>query len=100
MGVLFKNRIDESPYKHTGQEIFGTNPCSEQPLPPNGVCNLGSIDLSKFYDKKTKEFNWGLMDIAVRNGVRFLDAVIDVTGFPTPEIEKWAKENRAVGFGR
>ena len=27
-GVLFKNRIDESPYKYTGQEIFSTNPCS------------------------------------------------------------------------
>ena len=27
-GILFKNRIDDSPYKYTGQEIFSTNPCS------------------------------------------------------------------------
>jgi len=27
-GILFKDRIDDSPYKYTGQEIFSTNPCS------------------------------------------------------------------------
>ena len=97
-GILFKNRIDDSPYKYTGQEILGTNPCSEQPLPPNGVCNLGSVDLSKFL-KSNKEINWDLLETAVRYGVRFLDAVIDASEFPTPEIEQWARENRAIGFG-
>ena len=97
-GVLFKDRIDLSPYRYTGQEIFGTNPCSEQPLPPNGVCNLGSLDLSKFLNKNN-EIDWEKLEVATRYGVRFLDAVIDVTGFPTKEIEKWAKENRAIGFG-
>ena len=100
-GMLFKTRIDDSPYKYSGQEIFGTNPCSEQPLPPNGVCNLGSIDLSKFYDKGcVKEINWFNLGYAVRWGVRFLDAVIDKTGFPTKEIEQWALENRAIGLGK
>jgi len=28
MGVLFKDRIDDSPYRYSGQEIFATNPCS------------------------------------------------------------------------
>lgn len=99
-GMLFKTRIDDSPYKYSGQEIFGTNPCSEQPLPPNGVCNLGSIDLSKFYDKNcVKEIDWFNLGYAVRWGVRFLDAVIDKTGFPTKEIEQWAIENRAIGLG-
>jgi ribonucleoside-diphosphate reductase alpha chain len=74
--------------------------CSEQPLPPNGVCNLGSIDLSKFYDKGcAKEINWFNLGYAVRWGVRFLDAVIDKTDFPTKEIEQWALENRAIGLG-
>lgn len=27
-GVLFRDRINDSPYKYTGQEIFSTNPCS------------------------------------------------------------------------
>ena len=99
-GILFKNRIDDSPYKYTGQEIFATNPCSEQPLPPNGVCNLGSIDLSKFYDKdKDKGIDWFKLGYAVRWGTRFLDAVVDKSAFPTQEIEQWAKDNRAIGLG-
>ncbi|GAG22792.1 unnamed protein product, partial [marine sediment metagenome] len=44
--VLFMDKIHESPYTESGQEIFGLNPCGEEPLPPNGSCNLGSLDLS------------------------------------------------------
>lgn len=99
MGVLFKNRIDDSPYKYSGQEIFATNPCSEQPLPPNGVCNLGSIDISKFVKKGSDVIDWKRLEYAVRYGVRFLDAVVDKTSYPTSDIEKWAKENRAIGLG-
>ena len=29
---LFKDRINDSPYKYTGQDIFGTNPCSSGSL--------------------------------------------------------------------
>ena len=97
-GVLFKDRIDDSPYKYTGQEIFGTNPCSEQPLPPNGVCNLGSLDLSKFI-KRNKAFDYDKFEVAVRLATRFLDSVVDVSGFPTADITKWAEENRAIGLG-
>lgn len=97
-GLLFKDRIDDSPYKYTGQEILGTNPCSEQPLPINGQCNLGSLDLSKFINQKG-DINWQQLELAVRTGIKFLDSVVDASGYPTPEIKKWAKENRAVGMG-
>ncbi len=70
----------------------------EQPLPPNGVCNLGSVDLSKFVDKD-KEIEWTKLEIATRYGVRFLDSVVDHTSFPTQDIFQWAMENRAIGFG-
>lgn len=72
----------------------------EQPLPPNGVCNLGSIDLSKFYCKEgNKGIDWLKLQYATRWGVRFLDAVIDKTSFPTKDIEQWATDNRAIGLG-
>jgi len=97
-GLLFKDRIDQSPYTYTGQEILATNPCSEQPLPPNGVCNLGSLDLSKFL-KSNKEFDYDKLELATRLGVNFLDSVIDASDFPTENIHKWALENRAIGLG-
>lgn len=97
-GILFKTRIDDSPYSYTGQEIISCNPCSEQPLPANGSCNLGSLDLSKFLERD-KEIDFEKLEIAIRYGVRFLDDVIDNTLFPTPEIEKWSLANRPVGLG-
>ncbi len=97
-GILFQDRINDSPYKYTGQEIFSTNPCSEQPLPLNGVCNLGSFDLSKFI-KKDKSFDFEKFEIAIRLGVRYLDKIVDKSTYPTSLIFEWAKNNRAIGIG-
>lgn len=72
--------------------------CGEQPLPPNGVCNLGSFDISKFLDEEN-ELDYLLLELAVRLAVRFLDNVITVNDFPTEAIDKWAKENRPIGIG-
>ena len=97
-GILFYDRINDSPYKYAGEELIASNPCSEQPLSSNGSCNLGSIDLSKFLDKNN-EFEWDKFEVAIRYGMRFLDAVIDKGQFPTPEIAEWAQTHRAVGLG-
>jgi len=96
-GILFMDRINDSPYKHTGQEIFCVNVCSELPLPINGICTLGSLDLSKFVS--SQEMNYEKLGIAVKLGIRFLDSTISKSSYPTPSIEKWAQENRSVGLG-
>ncbi|MFA6325402.1 MAG: LAGLIDADG family homing endonuclease, partial [Candidatus Paceibacterota bacterium] len=75
-----------------------TGNCSEQPLPINAACNIGSFDLSKFI-KKNKEFDYEKFEIAVRLSVNFLDAVIDVSDYPTKEIEEWSYHNRPLGNG-
>ena len=97
-GVLFYNRINNSPYKYAGEELVSTNPCAEQPLSSNGSCNLGSLDLSKFVTKD-KEIDWEMLETAVNLSVEFLDSVIDISGYPTWEINEWAKTHRAIGLG-
>jgi ribonucleoside-diphosphate reductase alpha chain len=97
-GLLFSNKINDSPYMHTGQKIMATNPCAEQPLPPNGVCNLGSIDLSKFVDK-SKQTDYEKLKLTTKLGVKFLDWVVDKSSYPTKEIDIWSKNNRAIGIG-
>nr|WP_276318724.1 hypothetical protein [Marinitoga lauensis] len=49
-GMLFLGRHNK--YYALGDEtpVSATNPCAEEPLPPYGSCNLGSIDLSKVND--------------------------------------------------
>jgi len=56
------------------------------------------LDLSKFLNKN-KEIDYEKLELATRFGVQFLDSVIDVSSFPTKDIETWAKENRAIGLG-
>lgn len=72
----------------------------EEPLPPNGCCNLGSLDVSKFWDPSTGLFDWELFERAIRLTVRFLDQVIDVNQYPTHDIKEWAENNRPLGAGR
>ena len=71
----------------------------EQPLPPNGVCNLGSLDLSKFLTKD-KQIDWEKLGLAVRLAVKFLDSVVYKTSYPTKDIEKWSYENAPIGLGK
>jgi len=75
-----------------------TGNCSEQPLPPDGTCNLASLDLSKFLNKKN-EIDYEKLELASRLGVKFLDTVIDKNSFPTKEIEEWSYKNRPIGLG-
>jgi ribonucleoside-diphosphate reductase alpha chain len=97
-GLIFYDSVNDSPYKYSKQEILATNPCGEQGLPFNGVCNLGSLDISKFLNVD-KSINLEKLETAVRLSVRFLDRVITKNQFPTKAIKKWAEENRPVGLG-
>jgi len=100
-GILFYDKMNDSPYKYSGQEILATNPCGEQPLPFNGVCNLGSLDISKFLENEGGRLyeNWSLLETATRLSVRFLDSVASKSVYPTQGITKWASENLPVGLG-
>lgn len=100
-GLLFEDNINKvSPYRFSGQYIKASNPCGEQILPSsNANCNLGSIDVSKFYDEETGDVDWNRLENAIKIAFQFLDNVIDVHDFPTPEFKQWGIDNRPVGLG-
>lgn len=97
-GILFYDSMNNSPYKYAGLKIEATNPCGEQPLPAYGSCNLGSLDISKFLSTD-KTLDLGLLEIATRLGIRFLDSVIDTNTFPTKEIREMSLNCRQLGLG-
>ncbi len=82
-----------------------TNPCGEQPLLPYEACNLGSINLSKFYIAKQCSDNphdcidWTSLKECIDYSVRFLDNVIDASVYPLDKIQEKVLTNRKIGLG-
>ncbi len=72
--------------------------CGEQGLPAFGVCNLGAINLAKFYDEETHDVNWDDLDKTARYSTRFLDNVIDSTPYFFDENKQQQLSERRVGL--
>lgn len=84
------------------EAIRATNPCGEQPLPPNGACLLGSINLvffvvNPFTDKAY--FDWKKFEEVTRIFNRMLDNVVEISGLPIPAQQKELEEKRRHGMG-
>lgn len=101
-GVIFFDHVNKyNPFfEHLGP-IVTTNPCGEVLLYPNEPCNLGSINVWAFVKEKdgAMYYDWEDLKNTIRITTRFLDNVIDVNKWPTPEIEQMALATRKVGLG-
>ncbi len=98
-GLFFIDAANrDNPTSHLGL-YEATNPCGEQPLLPYESCNLGSINLSKFYSKLTMNIDWSELQKAIYLAVRFLDDVIEVNQYPVKELDRMARRTRKIGLG-
>jgi len=96
-GVLFPDSANkDNPLPALGR-LEATNPCGEQWLHDGDVCNLGSINLSKFV--KNGEIAEERLRKVTKIAVRALDNVIDLSDFPVDKVNTNVKNNRRVGLG-
>jgi len=99
-GIIFLDRINkDNPTPNLG-EIESTNPCGEQPLLPYEACNLGSINLDRFYSPTAPDgIDWEALRETIHLSVRFLDNVIDHSRYPLERITEMVYKTRKIGLG-
>lgn len=99
-GIFFiDNANDMTNAKAYGQQVVATNPCGEQPLAPNSVCNLAAVNLAQFANKENKTVDFEALKETVQVGVRMQDNVIDATPYFLEDNRKQALGERRVGLG-
>ncbi|QNU63480.1 LAGLIDADG family homing endonuclease [Vreelandella titanicae] len=81
---------------------FHAHNCGEQPLPPEGACLLGSVNLTKFViDPFGAEprFDWERYRKVVAIFTRMLDNVVEIAGLPLPQQQREIEAKRRHGMG-
>lgn len=97
-GIIFIDNVNRhNPLRNSMGLKKASNPCAEQMLHDYNACNLGSIDVAKFW--VNNHFDEHAFEEAVYWTVRFLDNVIDVCDWPLPEIKDTVTRTRPIGLG-
>jgi len=93
-GTHFIERSNKRSNTWYFEKLISTNPCGEQPLGAWAVCNLGAMNLTAFVKGELgkSEFDYQSLAEHVKVAIRFMDNVVDATGY-------YFEENKAQQLG-
>lgn len=104
-GIMFDDIVNEdNPVASLGP-IHNSNPCGEYFQVDHNSCNLGSINVSKFFKLQRakcywwQKVDWKKLANVTRSATRFLDYVIEQNEYPLQEITDTTRASRPVGLG-
>ena len=98
-GVQYDTTINEWHTSPAGGKIRASNPCSEYLFIDNTACNLASLNLVKFYDDKSQEFDISSYKHALRLWTIVLEISVEMAQFPSKEIAQGSYDYRTLGLG-
>ena len=98
-GVQYDTTINEWHTAPTEGPIRGSNPCSEYMFLDDTACNLASINLLRFVDEGTGEFDIEAYEHATRLWTIVLEISVLMAQFPSREIARRSYDYRTLGLG-
>ncbi|MCS7073424.1 MAG: adenosylcobalamin-dependent ribonucleoside-diphosphate reductase, partial [Bacteroidia bacterium] len=98
-GVQFHTTINEWHTCPASGPIRASNPCSEYMFLDNTACNLASLNLRKFFNEKTLEFDVEGFEYSCRLWTIVLEISVLMAQFPSKEIAQLSYEYRTLGLG-
>ena len=101
--MLYKDSINKKSNQKNIGIIKSSNLCAEiveySDKNETAVCNLASIALPKFVNKKEKKYNYKKLYETAKLATKNLDQVIDINFYPTDKTKKSNNLHRPIGLG-
>ncbi|MBK5268803.1 MAG: adenosylcobalamin-dependent ribonucleoside-diphosphate reductase, partial [Acidimicrobiia bacterium] len=98
-GMQYHTTVNQWHTSPAGGEIRGSNPCSEYMFLDDTACNLASMNLVKFYDDDTGDFDLDGYRHAIRIWTVVLEISVAMAHFPSASIAQGSFDYRTLGLG-
>src|SRR5437870_8937871 len=98
-GLQFDDTVNKWHTCKATDRIYASNPCSEFMFLDDTACNLASLNLLKFLDEKTGEFDVEGYKHACRIFFLAQEIAVDLASYPTKHIAERSHQFRPLGLG-
>lgn len=98
-GTQYDTTINEWHTCPSGGRIRASNPCSEYMFLDNTACNLASVNLRRFFDESTSQFDVEGFAYTCRLWTTVLEISVLMAQFPSKEVAQLSYDYRTLGLG-
>ncbi|MFI5156957.1 MAG: vitamin B12-dependent ribonucleotide reductase, partial [Chitinophagales bacterium] len=98
-GTQYDTTINEWHTCPEGGRIRASNPCSEYMFLDNTACNLASINLRRFFDESSNDFDVEGFEYTCRLWTVVLEISVLMAQFPSKEVAQLSYDYRTLGLG-